>query len=141
MAAAHPVVVFLQSVEADGEGAKTSRDEFAVHFLVVEPAIADNAPADAAFTECFAYFGEVGTEKRFASGDDDGEGVGSFVLWDGVECAEEVLERHVLFSAAVLAVAATVAAVEVAARGAFPEEVVEFVDAGFVGAEEAEEGA
>ena len=134
----HPVVVFLESVETDGEGSQACGHELVVHLLVVEPAIADDAPTHAALAEGLADFGEVGSQEGFAAGDDDGEGVGTLVCGDGVECPEKVLEGHVLLAATGRAVAAAVAAVEIAARGALPEEVVEFVHAGLVVAEETE---
>lgn len=131
-------MVVLQSVEADSEGTHAGINETFMHGLVVEPAIADHSPADATVTECAAYLWEVGTEERFTTGDDDSEWIGFAGVRYGVESAEEVVERHVFLSAAVFAVTATMAAMEIASRGTLPEEVVELVNACLVGSEEAE---
>ena len=58
---------------------------------------------------------------------------------NGVQRAQEILQRHVLLPALDGAVAAAVAAVQVATRRALPEQIVQFVDADLVVAEHPEE--
>lgn len=109
-ASAHPVVVFLQSVEADGQGTHLGGHESPVHLFVVEPSVADDAPAHAAPAKLFPYLWKVGPQEGFSACDDYGEGVGPLVGGDGVESLQEVLEGHILFTTAILAIAPTVAA-------------------------------
>ena len=95
LAAAHPVVVGLEAVEADGHRAEACRHKPLVHSLVVEPSVGDDAPAHAAAAQGASHIGQVGPQQWFASGQDDGEAWHQCFLGYGVESAQEVLERHI----------------------------------------------
>ena len=109
-----------------------------MHCVVVEPAVGDQAPEEAAAAELAADVEDVGTEKGLPSRKDDTKVLGAVLDRYGVDGCKEVSEGHILLALGDTAVAAAVAAVEIAAGGAFPEEVVELVDLDFVVAEEPE---
>ena len=75
---------------------------------------------------------------RSASGQHDTELRRTLILGNGIESRQEVLERHIFFAAQNRAVAAAVAAMEIASGRALPEKVVEFVHAGLIVPEQAE---
>ena len=136
LAATHPVVVELETVEADGQRTQTRGHKALVHSLVVEPSVADDAPSHSASAQGTPYFGQVGPQQGLAAGQDDGEARHNGALRNRVESADEVGQRHIGLARRGGAVAAAVAAMQVAARGALPEEVVELVGFGLDAAEE-----
>ncbi len=110
-----------------------------MHSVVVEPAVGDYTPEEAAAAELAADLEDVGSEEGLPSREDNAEVPGAVLDWDGVDGGEEVLEGHILLTLYDAAVAAAVAAVEIAAGGALPEKVVEFVHLDLVVAEKPEE--
>ena len=136
--AAHPVVGRLQAVQADCQRPHSGVHQAGVHGFVVEPSVGDHSPEETAAADFLPYGFDVGSHERFSAGKDYREVLGPLAGGDGVQCAEEVFQRHVLFPALDAAVAAAMAAMEIAAGGALPEQVVQFVYLGLVAAEKAE---
>ncbi len=132
----HPVVVILQSVKTYCQGAHFSIHQSTMHLFVIKPPVAHYAPADTASSQGLANLRQVGSQQGLATGDDHGEWTMPLLGGNGVESFEEVFERHVFLTATVLAVASAVEAMEVAACGAFPEQIVEFVDMSLVGSKQ-----
>ena len=136
-APAHPVVGLLQTIQANGQRAETGGRQALVHLGVVEPAVGDDAPADAAAAQGPADLREVRPQQRLSPGQHDGEGVRAALHGDGVEGPEKVLQGHIDVATGRKTITAAVAAVKVATGGALPEQVVELVHRRLVGAERA----
>ena len=136
---AHPVVGRLQAVQADGQGAHPGAEQPLLHRFVIEPAVGDQAPGEAAPTDFLPDRLDIRAQERLPAGEHHDEIPGTVLCGKGVQRAQEVLQRHILLPAQDGAVTAAVAAMQVAARRALPEQIVQFVDGDLVVAEQAEE--
>ena len=125
--AAHPVVIVAKAVETDGDGVHASLKQGVETGFRKEKAIGDHAPGESLVIDGSAAGLEIVTHKRLATRDDDEHGVGIGAGGNAVEHAEEVGEGHVLTSCNSLTIAATMAAVEVAAQGTLPEQLLQGV--------------
>ena len=122
-AAPHPVVVLLQSVEADGHRPDTGSEEPLPALGRQVQAVGHHAPGESLLVDgCTAVF-EILSHQRLSASDDDTDLVRIGLPGDGVEHAQKVLLRHVLTYRLHLAVATTVAALQVASLRTLPEEL------------------
>ena len=135
-AAAHPVVLRLLSVQTDSQGPQPRPHQPGVHLPIIEKAVGHEAPAHSAAAYAFPDLFEVGAQERFAAGKHDGELPRNLLARNGVQCFQEIFQRHIAPAARQRAVAAAVPACQIAPGGALPEQVVQFVDFGFVFSEQ-----
>ena len=125
--APHPVVVVLEAVEADGDRLQAGVDISVEQLGGEQHAVAHHAPHEALLGDLPAAFGQVLPDGGLASGGDDHHLARVHVCLDLIEHLGEVGKGHVVLLGEHAAVAAAVAAVEVAAQGAFPEQLMELM--------------
>ena len=75
--------------------------------------------------------GKVGAEERLAASQHHGEVLRNLFCGDGFQRTDEIVNGHIALASRLFAVASAMAAVQVAARGAFPKQVVQFVNVCF----------
>ena len=124
-APAHPVMVLLQAVQADGGAAHAGGQQAPEALLREREAVGDHAPGEALLVDAPSARLQVGTHQRLPARDDHEDGVGLAPGVDAVQHAQEILAGHVGRRRHGLAVAAAVAAREVAAQRALPEELLQ----------------
>ena len=123
--AAHPVMVVLKAVEADG-GAVHAAAKQTLEALGREThAVGHHAPGEALVVDSPSALLKVGAHERLAAGDDDEDLVGIRPLGHLVEDAQEILLGHVGRLGLHLAVASAMLAMEVAAQRTLPEELAQ----------------
>ena len=110
-----------------------------VHLAVVEKAVGDHTPAHSAAADGLPDLFDVGAQQGLPAGQDHREFRRYRFVGNGVQCFEEILQRHIVPAAGQRAVAAAMAARQVAPGGALPEQIVKFVDRGLVLAEKTPE--
>ena len=123
LASSHPVMVVAQTVQADGEAQHASRQEFAQLLLVQQPAVGHDAPRETSVTKRPTYFRQVGTNQRLASRDDHHDLMRIDVWQEGIDRTEEIFGWHVGAQGRRLAIATTMAAMEVTSQGTLPEKL------------------
>ena len=122
---AEPGVLWLQPVEADGDGAKARFSELGEAFgREVEP-VGNHSPGETTLANALSTFHNVLPDKRFAASEDDEDIAWVPLLCDVVEYAEEILAGHVGRSGDLTAIAAAVPAMDVAAHGTLPDHLPE----------------
>ena len=129
---AHPVMRRLQAVQADGDGTHSRIHQLQMHRIVVEPAVGDHSPKEAAAAQRAPDIEDVGPQQRLPSRQHDGELPRALLARNRIQRAQEILERHILLPTVNGAVAAAVTAAEIAPRSTLPEKVVELVDFDFI---------
>ena len=121
--AAHPVVVGLQAVETDGDAVQAGIDKRTETLRCEIESVAHHPPGEAPLVDATATELQIVAHQRFATRYDDEHLVRIAATCHAVEHAEEVLARHVLLFVLHLAVAAAMAAMQVAAQRTLPEEL------------------
>ena len=118
-------MLFLQSVQADCDGAESCILQFEEHFWrQVEP-VCHHSPGETASRDAFCTLHNVLSHKGFTSAKDDENLARVSFRGDIVQHLEEVFLGHVGHRGSLSAIASTVAAMDVAANGALPEELSE----------------
>ena len=140
LAFAESIVCIAQPIETDGDAAHACFHQFLVHGLVVGIAVADDAPREAVLSQLSPAVGQVGAHQRLAARDNHQDGIALEFGLQGFDGVQEVLERHVLVARRGQTIRTAVLAIEVAALRAFPKEVVQLVELGFLLAEIIMEG-
>ncbi len=125
--AAHPVVVVEEPVQAHGRAAQPARDEAVQALFRQGEAVGDHPPGEALVVDGAAAGFEVGAHQRLAARHDHEHGMRGAAAVDAVQHAQEVRKGHVRGLGDGLAVAAAVAAGEVAAQRALPEKLLQRV--------------
>ena len=125
--AAHPVVVGLQTVKADGHRMDAGPLESLPALGREVQGVGHHTPREAFLIDGASALFDVAAHQRLTARDDDKHLVRIGILGDAVEHAEEVLLGHVATLSLHLTVAATVAALQVAAQGTLPEELLQGV--------------
>ena len=120
---AHPVVVCLQSVEADSDGMEPRFEQGTEAGRRESEAVGHHAPWESLGIDFGAACFQVVAHEGFAARDDDKDLVGVCLGCHAVEHAQEVGRWHVGLHGCHFAVAATVTAMQVAAQGTLPEEL------------------
>ena len=123
--AAHPVVVRLQAVQADGHRAEAALQEALIALRRQAPAVRDHAPGELLLVHHPAAGFQVGPHQRLAAGDVDHHLVRIRRGAHAVQDLGEIFHRHILDRGRLLAVAAAVAALVVAAEGTLPKKLPE----------------
>ena len=114
------------SVQANGKGVHSSTHQAAVHFFSIEESVGNHAPVVAATADFFSDLVYVRPQKRFSACQHYGKLLVSVRY--GVQGPEEIVKRHILVFGRDKAVAAAVAATEIASLSTFPEKIIELVD-------------
>ena len=128
----------LQPVKAYGHRSQSGFHELLMHRLIIKPPVCDYSYAESTATNLPYRLGEIRPQKRFSSGKNNCEIFRAVILWNSVQRPEKVPKRHVLFPSLDRAIAPAMAAIEIAARGALPEKIIEFVHLYLIIAEQAE---
>lgn len=123
--ATHPIVVVLQAVEAEGDGMHAGLDQTHKTFGGKGKAVGDHSPWESFGIDGGTAVFEVGSHERFASRDDDEDIVWIGLGGDAVEHSQEVVLGHVGLSGLSLTVASAMAAMEVAAEGTLPKQLLQ----------------
>jgi len=123
--AAHPVMVRLETIEADGEGMDSGAEEVVDHLRGHEAAVGDHAPWEFEVIDTAAVLDDVRADERLAAGDDDHDLMRVVLLLDAEEDLLEVLEWHVRMHIRDLAVATAVTAGVVAPQRGLPEKLTQ----------------
>ena len=134
----HPVVGGLKPVQAHRQDAHAGLEQPLLHGLVVKPAVGNHAPAEAPAADLPSSLHDVRAEERFPACKHHGEILRPMRRRNRIQRPQEILQRHVLLPALHRAVAPAVAAMEMAAGRALPEQIVQFVHAGLEIPEQAE---
>ena len=138
--ASHPVMGVSDAVQADGKCIHSCGHKASVHFFRVEEAVGNHTPVVAAEFNLAADLVYIGSEKWLSASQDNGkavcvESLGTFAgrflpgcFGNGVKSLEEIIQRHVQILGRCKAVAAAVAAREIASQSTFPEKIIQLVD-------------
>ena len=125
--AAHPIVVFLEAIEADCQRLQSSIHKL-VEFLGREQhAVAHHAPHEATFRNLGTALGQVGAHSGFAPRSDHHQLARVLMFANLVQHLGKIGKWHVVFLGEHTAIGAAVAAIEVAPQGAFPKQLVKLV--------------
>ena len=123
--ASHPVVVGLESVETEGDGAHACLDQTHKSFGGKGKSVGDHSPRESFGVDgCTAFF-KVGAHEGFASRYDDEDLMGVGLCCDAVEHTEEVVLRHIGLCGLLGTVASAMTAAEVASEGALPKQLLQ----------------
>ena len=120
---AHPVVLFLESVQTDGSRVHAGTDEAFQPFGSKEQSVCHHAPRESFFVNGSSAFFQIFAHQRFASGQDDEYLVRVGVCGYIVQHPQEIFFRHVLVAGYLFAIASAMAAMQVTAQRAFPEQL------------------
>ena len=123
--AAHPGMVFLEAVEADGGGMDAAGEQAVEAPAVEQDAVGHHAPGVLTAVEFFSYVLEVASHQWFASRENNEGGVRIDMRSQAVDYAQEVGSGHVFDLGADAAVTATMQTRRVAAQRAFPKKLTE----------------
>ena len=121
--ASHPVVVFLQPVHADGDAVESGTKKSVEALPCQIKPVAHHAPGEALLVYLSTAFLQVVAHQGLTSRHHDEDLVGVSLCGDAVEHTHKVLLGHILLLHFHLAVAATVAAMQVATERTLPEEL------------------
>ena len=135
----HPVVRGFEAVQTERQDAHAGLEQPLLHGLVVKPAVGNHAPAETPAADLPSGLHDVRAEERFPACKHHGEILRPMRRRNRIQRPQEILQRHVLLPALHRAVAPAVAAMEMAARRTLPEQIVQFMHAGLVVTEKAEE--
>jgi len=125
--AAHPVVVFFEAVEADRQGFQSSFYKLVEFFGRKEHSVAHHTPHKTAFGDFLATMRQIVAHGRFAARGDNHHLTRVLMGTHLVKYLGKILKGHVIFLRKHTAVGAAMSAVEIAAQGAFPKQLVKFM--------------
>ena len=118
-------MLFLQSVQADCNGAESCILQFEEHFWrQVEP-VRHHSPGETASRDASGTLHNVLSHKGFTSAKDDEDLARVSFRSDIIQHLEEVFFGHIGHCGSLSAIASAMAAMDVAANGTLPEQLSE----------------
>ena len=118
-------MLFLQSVQADCNGAKACILQLEEHFWREIESVRHHSPGETSSGNAFRTLHNVLSYKGFASAKDDEDLAWVSFRSDIIQHLEEVFFGHIGHRRSLSAIASTVAAMDVAANGTLPEQLSE----------------
>ena len=133
--AAHPVVAFLQAVEADGDAMHDCLAKRLKARRRESQAVGDNPPWKASLEDALAAKLKVVAQEGLSARDGDKHAVRVGGTGNAVEHTEEIPAGHVAHAGQLAAIAPTMAAADVTPQRTLPEQLPERVFLAYVSAD------